>query len=482
MRVCPNCGKEQPDDTVFCGECGTKLEETEPVEKAASSEEASIEDAETDEAKSESEEESAGTSTDTSGAVEQVSAESDSASETVEESDASEVSQSTKSEGGETKRKGLSRNRLIGIIIAIVVVIVVVIIVLVVALGNSGISKETVEDDFKKTSYYAGGIVPSNYVNESTYDLVDFSIDGQKQETTVIYDTEYTGCDVYFSGTMENANFRTEFSGNAYYIKYNDSWLLGSKENGLSGNGFQIDDNSKSEPLKGVDFGTDLSSSIDNCTFGEYTSTFNNEDYTSELSRDRSYGFWFATDTATYRQTFTFDNEKGWTPVSDPQVDDTTKTTEWKLAGKTFDLSEKMSPMWSNGTVDSSLTFTECNNNKVVADYTVNYVPASDDNDKNYGTFYEINLSGSATSAHPITHTFGDSRFSFELNDSEQEVTFSCSQGSGTEVAGSGTVNSLSVGLKTVSNYRVYTFVGTTNEYPLEFSRATYAENTTSSS
>ncbi len=572
MRYCPNCGREWPDDAVFCAECGTKLEtaETSPEPETPEQPEASdtpaapepevaqtpaapepeapepptaaepeasaataepeapeataIPEAEVSEAAvtpvalepevsaaapepeapeaavaptaPEPEAPEAAATSETEAEVPQTpevseapaapvapeqaeAPETENISEQPQAPETTPVTQQPQAPAqpvqDDTTGKKKGRGRLIGLIVAIVVVVVAIVVILVAVFScsNSNVTDEQIEQDFKDSSVLSDGIMQSSYVEDSAYELLDFEVIEQSVESADMLGLDGNMLVVSFAGSMENESFETEFDGHVFYVNDEGTWTE------YLSSGFMIDD-ATTTPLKGVDYFDFSGTSSDNSTVGEFSSTLeqSNGEYISVASQDISYDYWFATDTATYTETFVFENDMGWWPSDDAEISNT--STNWTLAGKTFEPLENISLYYGGGLLDSTLSFTDIDSNgTVTADYTISYIPASGDavEGDESDTYYDVTLEGTVSGV--AQHDFGWESFSFELNDPENGVTFTCSDGSETMIPGSGTVPTLWVSLVTNTVYYRYSFGDNNSEdYTIEFYNVTFAENT----
>lgn len=220
------------------------------------------------------------------------------------------------------------------------------------------------EDDLRtmvaESTFAKQGLTDGGYVNESAYELTDFTVDSQK--TVEIPESALPeGCTLWtvaFSGTIENANFRTDFTGEAQILDREGSYEIADQPMVTS---------FTTTPLKGVDSmaNAGLNTMEDAQSTSGFTSTLEGGDgsWSSVATEQVAFDFWFATDTATNTQRFAFDQEHGWMPQGDEEMSG--MTTEWKLAGSSFSVKESgtfMDMMTKDGTVaftaaeDGSLT------------------------------------------------------------------------------------------------------------------------------
>lgn len=309
--------------------------------------------------------------------------------------------------------------------------------------GAGGVPEDRVKQEVAASSFAAEGFVGSSYVNESPYELAEFKVEGQQDEEVNALGIEKARR-VSFSGKLKNDSFESTFTGHAYYVKNDDSWET------LSG---PSSDTNSTAPLKGVDTMTLASSNpqYDNVVHSNFQSTFEEKNgrYTSQATETVAYEFWFADDTATNTQDFVFDPAKGWTPNGDAKASDL--ATTYKLAGKTFGLAgdEGLGSFTNTpGKCDASFTFADVSEDAVSASYAYDFTPKED----KHIDYLPISFTGTAVGKP--SHEFGKDSFSFELNDKENAVTFSCRSKSPETVAGTGTVNAMTVDVSTNSPYR----------------------------
>lgn len=302
-----------------------------------------------------------------------------------------------------------------------------------------GVPDDQVKQDVVSSSITANGLVPGSYVEESTYELTDLKVGKQEDENNSGIETRR----VDFSGKIANENFESTFTGHAYYAKQGDSWI--SVVGPTTDSGSTI-------PLKGVDgMTTGASLQDDGVSHSDFQSSFNEENgkYFSSATETVAYEFWFADDTATNTQDFTFDPSKGWLPQGDMKASEL-KTT-YKLAGKTFNfVGDEGWGYFSNtaGKGESSLAFTDSSDNSISAAYALDFTAKED----GYTEYTPVSLKG--TAAGKPSHKFGESSFSVELNDKDGGVTFSCQSKTPEKVAGSGTVNALIADVNTNTVFR----------------------------
>ncbi len=308
------------------------------------------------------------------------------------------------------------------------------------ACGPKAIPDDALRSMVANSSFAQQGLTAGGYVDESAYELTDFAVDSQ--ETVDIPDGALPEgsvlWNVAFSGTLENANFRTEFAGTAQVLDRDGSYETVEQP---MVTGFTT------TPLKGVDsMDTAGSGAMDDAwSASGFASTLEGGDgaWISVASEQVAYDFWFATDTATNTQRFTFDQEDGWTPQGNAEMSG--MATEWKLDGTSFSLKQGATLM-DLMVKDGTIAFTAAENGSLTADYTYNANPSA-------SSVNAVALSFEGTLTGEPIHEFGNGRFSVELNDPEGGVTLACESTTSSVKAGSGTVNALSADIITDSPY-----------------------------
>ncbi|MEG2212095.1 MAG: hypothetical protein RRX88_06410 [Raoultibacter sp.] len=336
--------------------------------------------------------------------------------------------------------------KFVGIIAAVAVLAIVGICVFV-SNANS-VPLDVVKQDIAESSIISQGVVSSDYVNESLYELTDLKIDKQIDEDVNLPGIKKAKL-VTFSGKIKNTNFESTFTSEWYYAKHGDAWQV-----------FSASDPSvkSTTPLKGVDKVGALTNTGDNIAISDFSSTFEQVDgsYTSEASEKITTSYWFLDDSSIRKQTFVFDNASGWKKSGGVQTD--VPVTNYKLAGKTFSGSD--SPGFSGGSslgfVDYVITFKDVGDEgAVTADYTINYTPPTAGADSSFSTSSLKPISVSATASGKILHKIDSSSFDLQLNDPTNKVTLTCSNGASAMKAGTGTVNATTVNVETELPYRI---------------------------
>jgi hypothetical protein len=341
-----------------------------------------------------------------------------------------------------SRRKAFRTNSIIksGTLITTLIVATIATLLLT-SCGLGGVPADRVRQDVAMSDIVTKGLVPSAFVEETPYNLVELKIDKQFDEEFGLFGIEKAR-KVEFSGKIENESFSSDFIGHAYYMKEGNTWATIFDP---------ASDSSTTVPVKGVDsistsggFGTSISNGSEaGESITEFTSTLDTSSggFSSEVRQINTIEYWFATDTIETAQTFVFNAVNGWEQSSTATV--VSSQTTYKLAGKKF-----------SGTADSigietyTLVFTDVKEDgTATADYTIEYDPAGREKDFSYGTLFAVHETGEATGQ--IIRTPGERDFKVELNDPSLAVTFSCTNSLQTISAGSGTVNTLSAKVRT---------------------------------
>lgn len=459
---CPCCGYNLPDDANFCASCGTNVSVASSATAATT------------------------TSTEGSGNVAQSTTEPHAAPNNAE-SGAPEAPDSTNACGEPTHfgssignsfsvHQGsnaashvgqfLATKKGKGIVAGAIAAVAAIIVAAVVGFNMANnVPEDTVRQALQNSSTVADGIVANDYVTAQPYDLKNLKIDKQEDESTGEIGAAITGSNktrhVYFSGSMENDFFKTDFTGEAYYVKQGDTWvsLLGPS---ITGN--------TTTPLQGVGRISEASES-DDYEISNFSSTLDSSNgaYTSTATQDVSYTFWFATDTATNTRTFVFDGDR-WKPTGDTAVSN--MQTKTNFAGKKFEYTDTGSGIFKSGTTNSTIEFTsDGENGQVAATYSLDWKYSGDTSKGSSGQYYlPVNLSGNLTGA--IEHEFGKDNFSIELNDAENQVTFTGGESYATISAGDGESNTMSLSAATNTKYFESPFQSST----YRMSMGTYVE------
>lgn len=327
-----------------------------------------------------------------------------------------------------------------------------------------GIAKQSVSESTFATS----GIVSSGYIESSSYSLDDFEIDEQKDVDIDVLGSLSTTASVendkarhvMFSGTIKNDYFETVFTGESYYVKQGDNWVLIS--------GPTISD-SHTIPLKGVSsLNSSNASPSSQYSVTGFSSTLDEDNgtYTSKATQEIEYDFWFGKDTATITQNFVFDGAQ-WKPVDDISV------VESKSA---FDLDGKSFKAVDGGTtrndqsVNTTITFTNDEDaDGIEGEYSLSFVNSG--SSENYIPF---SLEGSFSGA--IKHRFGEDSFEFTLYDSANNITFVGSTSYFAASAETGKAPTLTIKTTTDTVYYRSTAWGATNERKLQTTYQSFVE------
>lgn len=408
---CPCCGYNLPDDANFCASCGTNVSVASSATAATT------------------------TSTEGGGDVAQ-STTAPHAAPNNAESGAPEAPDSTNACGepahfgssignsfsvhqgsNEASHVGqfLTTKKGKGIVAGAIAAVAAIIVAAVVGFNMANnVPEDTVRQALQNSSTVADGIVANDYVTAQPYDLKNLKIDKQEDEST----------------------------GEAYYVKQGDTWvsLLGPS----------ITDNTTT-PLQGVGRISEASES-DDYEISNFSSTLDSSNgaYASTATQDVSYTFWFATDTATNTRTFVFDGNC-WKPTGDTAVSN--MQTKTNFADKKFEYTDTGSGLFKTGTTNSTIEFTsDGENGQVAATYSLDWKYSGDTSKGSSGQYYlPVNLSGNLTGA--IEHEFGKDNFSIELNDAENQVTFTGGESYATISAGDGESNTMSLSATTNTKY-----------------------------
>ena len=475
---CPECGKKIEEGALFCPECGTKIakkpqqqpEDSAPPQQPCETA-TNTKPAEKPKQKTEGSESKADT-------TEQPAMKAPQPAPDKEEQQPKPESETTGAKAGKAidnamdKFKALDKTKKYGILGGGIAVVVLIAIVAFIMPLFGGVPTDVARQAFAQSSLATNGAVSSNYTNSSVYEIKDFKIDKQ-EDALAGYDSEYHqmakafyGTDqiktVYFSGTIANDNFETNFNGQCDFMNVGGNWSPTSSSS--------LKINSKdTKPLKGVD-ALGKQSSSNNVSYSDFNSDFNesNGTYTSNATSTVTYSYWFATDTAKVSQSFTFDPTSGWKSSGDATTAD--QNTEWNLKDKTFKYSGGTG-IFSSGTIDSSITFGEAKDGNMTASYSLVYTPTAGQS-SSYATYQSASVKGTATGK--ASHQFGQSDFSIQLSDSGQSVDITCKNNNYSSTANS--KNALSVTMDTKAAYLIHK--GASQPDYVRFSSFTFTEAT----
>lgn len=413
---CQECGKQIENYALFCPECGTRVtQRPQSPEDGAPSQETRI------------------PTTNTNSDFDAESAQAEFHwTETAHPKPEGESAGSKASNGiNKTMEriKNLDKAKKRGIIGGgIAVVLLMAIFAIIVPLFNS-VPTDTVRQAFAQSSFATEGAVSSNYTNPSAYEIKDFKVDKQVDAQTS-YGSGFLGTTnasygagqiktVYFSGTIANNSFETDFDGQCDFMNVGGNWTPTSTSS--------LKINSKyTKPLKGIDAGgTSQKTSSKNASYSDFSSELYeaNGTYTSKATMTLAFTYWFATDTAKVTQSFTFDQNSGWKASGDPTITD--QKTEWTLENKSFKYSGQ--EYLGDGTYDATITFGNTSNEAVSASYEFGYT-AKAGASNSFITFKSASVKGTASGK--VSHQFGQEKFSINLNDSDQLVDITCSNSS----------------------------------------------------
>lgn len=446
---CPNCGFELPDTAKFCTKCGGKLEGTEKTASASQKTPADTNDA--------------GANTDQG--TPDVPAEGDTSAGAAQA--ATGKPEAKAAAAGAAKRfKSLDKKKRYGILGALAAVIVIIVVIC--AVSCSGVPTDAVKQAFAESDLARNGAVSANYTNATPYEITSFKVDGQegalsseeRSAAEFLYGTKDLQA-VTCSGTIANESFETEFSAVVYLGKIDGTWTALGTPDIL---------NKSTKPLKGVDaLYRNGESSTEAVSYTDFSSTLDetNGGYSSTATGTVTHEFWFATDTETCTQNFTFDPDSGWKAQGDLQSNG--QRTQWNLNGKTFELDTDN----NNATLAGNITFGEGKDNQLTATYKIDYAPKAGASNSMV-TYKKFSLNGTAKGT-PV-HEFGKDDFSVELNDSGKSVTLACERTTQSTVAGGGTVDALYVSIYTEQPYRTWKLSNSSDDF--EATYVTFTEKT----
>lgn len=407
---CPACNHDLPIGALFCPECGTRLDDATPTDVKEATQSSATE---------------TGQSTQTTAAAQASTAEADPAHAgtksnsnesptTPPSGTAPSTSKAAKTVASLVDRfKTLDKKIRYGIVGGGVAAVVIICIALALSLFG-GPSTDEAKAAFMQSDLASNGAVPSSYTNETPYEVTDFKLDQTDDSLTTAEEQElarrWYGTDqiktVTCSGTVANESFETSFTAMVYLAKSGNDWVSIGSPDILS---------KETKPLKGVDVLEEQAS--DAVSYSDFSSTLDesNGTYTSTASGTQTHSFWFAADTATVQQSFTFDQTYGWKTMGNQKISD--KSTTWNLEGKTFECSRDA----GSGYFDGTITFGAVEGESANADYSL----ALDANSTGFVKYKDASVKGSA--AGRITHEFGEESFDIQLEDNDNSVALSCS-------------------------------------------------------
>lgn len=440
---CPYCGYDLPDDAIFCASCGKNVSVALSATTAtAASAEGGGDVAQPTTAPHAAPNNAQGGAVEAPGST-NVYGEPAHFGSSIGNSSSSYRMNNAASHAGQFLATKKGKGIVAGVVAAVAAIIVAAVVGF--NMANS-VPEDTVRQALQNSSTVTDGVVANDYVTAQPYNLKSFKIDKQEDESTGEIGVAITGSDkarhVYFSGSMENDFFKTDFTGEAYYVKQGDSWvsLLGPSVTGNT-----------TTPLQGV-ARISQATGNDDYEISNFSSTFDSSNgaYTSTATQDVSYTFWFATDTATNTRTFVFDGNC-WKPTGDTAVSNMHTATNF--AGKKFEYTDTGSGLFKTGTTNSTIEFTsDGENGQVAATYSLDWKYSGDTSKGSSGQYYlPVNLTGNLTGT--IEHEFGKDNYSIELNDAENQVTFTGGESYATISAGDGESNTMSLSAATNTKY-----------------------------
>lgn len=406
MKKCPSCGSEMKENAKFCGVCGVRFSiptDTEPMEDDAAS---------TSDIVAHDSNSKVATNTD---------AEPTPMSEN-ETGQHGAVASLAQEDTPALSAQKVSLSALLGlktvkIGIASIAAIVLACIVFFLMRPNLSVPEDVVKNALKTETSIMSGIIQSEYVNESEYELTEFSVDSQKVEDQKVSGTNasmgFVLGTVTFSGTVKNESFETQFTGTGSFTK-----MTKAKEAEWTPADITIEW-TQTKPLKGVDSMGDETEAR-NTVITDFSSTFeeSNGSYTSTAQRKATYAFWFAEDSCTESQTYIFDKNQGWISSGDKQTSN--RSTKYLFDGKSFVLSEESAnPSFPAESRSSTVTFAGGDGGSLSASYTFDVKSVDMYSSEDY---QPISLSGTLVGV--VSHDFGLEEFSLNFTDAKNNVTF----------------------------------------------------------
>jgi hypothetical protein len=299
--------------------------------------------------------------------------------------------------------------------------------------GLGQVSDERIEQDVRAEILTTGSLMRSAYLNETPYELVEFTVADRTTETGEFFGRDFEMIRASFSGIAKNESIETTFNGHAYYQRENNEWVLAL--------GPQIDSKT-SVPLKGIDFVDENTSLRENETISELQIAFDSTNgYSSIATQTITIDRWFTDDVATKTQKYSFDESSGWKKDGGAEIIKTNST--YKLTGKSFECTTNPGEATDEGKVTYTITFTDSKEDgTITADYSIAYDAAtSRHNTRNLGNY--VSLDKKSTLSGKIEHSIDSESFSVELNDPVEKITFSCTSSRQVISAGTGTVNAM---------------------------------------
>lgn len=439
---CNYCGKELPDGAKFCRFCGEHLAEEDAAGAGTPNTTAAAATSGTPAASAPATQAAPSAA---ASATQAAPAVTGAAPATASANPAPAVAGAATAATPAPKKKMKTSTKVI-IIASISAVVVIAVLCALYNAGSKYIALENmVEDSVCKSSSFYNGFVGDDYTNGSSYTLTKFEITDHTTVNEPLKLAWYGGQEVEkvnFKGKIKNDSFESEFTGEGYFTWDNDGWKQA---------GAPVKKTSSTKPVKGIDTFDKTTSSSSSSSSSSYTGTKTVDNFKSELaesngtyyceaSQDYKIEYWFGTDTASVKQQFRFNPEKGWEKQGDQEISN--QKTEYSLAGKSFEcITETYS---AKDTL--TLTFKDSSETPS-ADYTIHHPDTSSANRNTR----PVDLSGTATGQ--IKHTFGENKFIIELKDESQQVAFRGNSSSAKEVEGVGKLNTMYLSVTTNANY-----------------------------
>jgi hypothetical protein len=164
------------------------------------------------------------------------------------------------------------------------------------------------EEAFKNDTIATEGVMSSDYVEDSAYEVKEFEASDVNEQNGVYY------CS--FTATIENDSFKTELEGRGYATPKSENSDDCKYE-------FTVN-SSETSPVAGVS--QDPDHDLDDAEI-----TLSKDGETCTATVEDAYDYWFVTGTTTHTYTYSFDSEDGW--IFDDEDSTTTTTYKSDLEG-----------------------------------------------------------------------------------------------------------------------------------------------------
>jgi len=320
---CPQCGKKNENEALFCFNCGAKIEDIdgtaayklppETTSTSAAAENSSEhelldlakgEDAKAENASTNGPDKEAPTVHRTGSQEAKVNAPSKQAGA----GRAFKTAFTTSAEGAVKAASSTlgNKRRIVAIAGAAIAIIAAALIWFnVTGAGTLGQTQETFKQAFSLTNTVTKGIASNRYVNESPYSIADFKCESIKKanDYEVVADIR---------AVIENDNFRTEITARGEYhdVANMPSYLLTSNSK-TENYDFDIT-SSSTTPKKGIDY--DSNHGLSNCQ-----SSLSEDALSCTVETESQYSYWFAESTDNHVYHYAF-NGTTWSFTEDEDV------------------------------------------------------------------------------------------------------------------------------------------------------------------